>query len=208
MSPLVLLLGSGSAALTDGLTYGPPPPAVNDELLRDVSDAGQALLDMIPDYLRSDPQVRGVLDVIARELQRIEDAGLAIAAGAFPQHADDSFALLGIMEAQLGIPVEPAGLTVGQRRDLVLAHIRKRSAAAGSDWEAAVTTALGTTAWSYHEDPTEARIVIKIPSGTGSLTAAQVLSLVRDVTPAHLDLSVSYDAGFLVGISEVGVDAL
>lgn len=38
--------------------------------------------------------------------------------------------------------------------------------------------------------------------------SAQALTLARAVTPAHIAIDVGYTAGFLVGVSEIGIDAL
>jgi hypothetical protein len=173
----------------------------------EVVDKALVLLGDIPGYLYDDEYVRAFKNAVARELQRIEDFMLAVRLGIFPQHADDELGFLEIYERLFGLAIKPPGVTVEQRRATILAHFRKRHSAAGSDWEAAIDGILGTS-WTYVEEPSLYRVTITIPHGPGTVQAGQVESLVREVTPAHLEVRILFSTGFQVGINLVGPDRL
>lgn len=176
----------------------------------------QELLDDMPPYWHADPTARAVIQAFASEAQRIEETAAAIRDAVFPSQAADTpvlngsatVAILSMWEMLLDLPMNPAGVTTAERRSKVLARIQKRNSGAGSDWIAALTASLGTLSWTHTEGPGSYQVTIRIPYGTGSFTAGQVLALARLITPAHIDVTVGYDEGFLVGISAVGVDAL
>lgn len=165
----------------------------------------------MPPYLADDYYVQAIIDSHARELQRVEDTTTAVLRTMFPGSADDTFGFLSLWESVLGLPVAPSGASVEQRRSKVVAGLQKQNAGAGSGWIALLTEALGGSAWAYVEanpvtDPYEVHIFI--PYAGGSYSAEQVALLARQITPAHLDVIVSYEEGFLVGISQIGVEGL
>lgn len=177
-----------------------------------MSDSGLLRLEDLPHFMRDDPQVRGYVDSLSRELDRVEALIEQERAQWFPAElVDDAF--LRIWEFNLGLPVATPGLSPGQRALIVATHLRKRHSAAGSDWVATLNQAFGTGTWSYKEDSAAYTVNLVIPYGSGTLTALGVLALARDVTPAHLDVTVSYAGGggggtFIVGISLVGIGLL
>jgi hypothetical protein len=178
---------------------------------RELSAKGQELLAMMPPYFSDAPYVQTIIDAHARELQRIEDAAAAVLRTMFPATADDTYGFLSLWESILGLPVAPGGTTLAARRAKVLAGLQKQNAGAGSGWIALMNEALGGSPWAYVEanpvtDPYEVHIFI--PFAGGSYSAEQVATLARQITPAHLDVIVAYDEGFLVGISQIGVEAL
>jgi hypothetical protein len=66
-----------------------------------------------------------------------------------------------------------------------------------------------TTATSYTDDGSAVPGAAPPATDTsGSMRARLALNLIRSVTPAHLALEVGYTAGFIVGVSDIGIDAL
>lgn len=173
-------------------------------------------LEWMPPYYADDPFVQGVLNALGAEYQRIEDAVNSLITqpkdlpevtphldptvnGAFPHKANDSLKLLSLWELQLGLPVQPEGMTEDQRRSSVIAHIRRRRAHSERSWAETLTEMLRTTLWSYTTN--NGTITITMPYGASNLTGAQVVALAREITPAHLALAFTYDEGFLFDVS-------
>lgn len=155
-----------------------------------------------------DPIVLGLLNAMAGEYQRVDEAARALLVGGFPTHQPasedlgvDTFRLLAFWENQLALPVEPPGVTVEQRRNTVLAHIRRRRASSEQEWYESLTEALGTTLWTYDFDGPAGIVTIHMPFAGTSLTAVQVYSIARKITPAHLDVQFAYDEGFILDYS-------
>jgi hypothetical protein len=171
-----------------------------------LSEKGQQLIkDDLPAYYHEDPHSIAVVDAGARELQRIEDAAQEFRLGLLPHTATGAY--LRVWERTFALPVEPDGATEEQRRAKVMAHFRKRYVVAGRDWIALVSTALGTTLWD-HVEISPYTLLIVLPYGEATWTAQTALELVREVTPANLAINVTFDNGFIVGYSQIGIDPL
>lgn len=174
-----------------------------------LSPKGQALLADLPPYLADDPFVQEIVDTGARELQRVEDAAAAVQLTMFPANADDTYGFLSLWETVFGLPVNPTGVSLTERRNKVLAALQKRNVGSGSQWVATLAQAFGATPWSYAENtPGSYQVTISLPYAAGSYTAEQVVTLARSITPAHLDVLASYGTGFLIGINLIGSDVL
>ena len=171
-----------------------------------LSERGTEMLDMLPPYLADEPYVQQVIDVEARELERIEATANLIREKMMPTRADDTFDLLAIWETTLGLPVKPAGQSVEARRNKVLVAFRK--IATGADWVATMTDAVGSGNWTHQEGPSDYTVLIEQPHAVGSFEAAMVESIARRISPAHLQVAITDTDGFIVGISIVGVDKL
>jgi hypothetical protein len=181
---------------------------------RTLPDKAQSLLDSLPPYYDSAEPTRAVMLALGNELQLLEDTASRIRLKSFPQNSDDEFNLLALWEETLGIPVQPqeggSPVPLVQRRAKVLAHLRKRNASAGAQWVSLLSEALGIapSAWSYQEGPEAYTIHVFIPYDATTYTGAQVLAIAREITPAHLALTAAYTHGFIVGVSQIGVDPL
>lgn len=174
-----------------------------------LSARGQRMLADLPPYYQEDPFVWAVVDTAARELQRIEDALNTIRAGFFPQTADDSMRLLSLWEATLGLPVAPSGITLDDRRAKVLAVLRSRGSGSGADWVAAIQAAVGSSNWTHQENyPGDYQLLITVPFPSNSYNAGVVAALARDITPAHIEVTVAADGGFIVDTSLVDSDVI
>lgn len=169
--------------------------------------AQDILADMPPWYAEDEITV-GIITAGALELQRIQTFMETIREQMHPQNADDTYGLLGLWENLFGLPVQPAGVSLTDRRSIVLAHLQKRASGAGADWEAAITQALNTNSWTYSEGPGDYQITVRFPYASGGYTSTQARVLIQEITSAHLQLIVGYSQGWLVGISLVGIDPL
>ena len=163
------------------------------------------MLGMMPHYYAEDPATAAVIDPLALELGRLEAFLALVQRQWFPQNAADDYGQLGIREMQIGIPVEPTGVSLEQRRNIVHAYEAARISGSGADWIVLLTIALGATMWEHEEnDPGDYDLRITIPYSAESFTTGQVEALADAITPAHLNLALSYDVGFIVGVSRVG----
>lgn len=175
---------------------------------RTISETGQALLDDLPPYLSDDGTVQGVIDALAREQQRITDAADAVRRTAFPSQADDSYNMLSLWETLLGLPVKPPGVPDDQRRSKVLATLQGRDVGTGVGWTRAVEQAVGTNWQQAENTPGSYQLTVTLPYAAGSYEGRQAANIIRAITPAHIDLLISYGTGFLIGISLVGQDVI
>ena len=171
---------------------------------RTLTDTGQRILGDLPAFLQSDPIVLASIDAGATELDRIRDFLIALRTSYFPPTADDTYGFLSMWEATLGLPVAPSGLTLDTRRGLVIGHLRNRHAGEGSAWEEALAKVLENVSYRYIEGPGDYQITVTVPYTSGSLAALRLQELIQEITPAHLQVTVAYEQGFLIGISLVG----
>ncbi len=166
------------------------------------------MLSMLPAELADEALVQRVYAALAAELERASGISQAIRDGLLPASATDTYKGLSMLEAQLGLPVAAEGLTDAQRRTAIGAWIRARRGGTGAAWVELMTLTFGSTPWTYFEGPDDFQVTIQIPYASGSLTAAQALNFARAITPAHIDIIPTYGTGFLIGVSEIGVEPL
>lgn len=194
-----------SPSLLPSPTLLPEGPARGERIL---SPLAQLCLSHLPSYYENDPFTQAVINAVARELERFEAARASIERGFFPVFASNAYRMLGIWELIYGLPIEP-NASDAQRTAALLAKIQGRRSASGSDWVANVTAALGTSNWTHQEDfPSAGFLTVTIPFSTTSYSAGLARTFIQETAPAHLELIVNYDAGFIVGVSEVGEEAL
>lgn len=163
------------------------------------------LLSEVPPYERGAYEVQAVLRAVANELGRIEAVRQALIENFFPGTAN---ALLPFFERLLGLAADPPGVTLDARQALATAAMaRLGGQGSGLEWEAAVTGLVGA-GWSYQEhDPADLTsppaytIAMKIPSAMAS-----AWPVIREITPAHVDIVEGYSDGFFVGITAIGSD--
>jgi hypothetical protein len=167
-----------------------------------------ALLADLPPYEANEPLVQRGYQAMANELDRMDAVREAIRAGLTPTTANDTYLGLSMLETTMKLPVAPVGVSVAARRSTLLAYLSARRSGKGSAWKALLTLALGNTPWTYFEGPGDYQITIKIGYASGSFTAGQVLILARAITPAHIDIVAAFDQGFLIGISQIGIEPL
>jgi len=175
-------------------------------------DPADLILD-VPEFERPSYEIQTVLRVVGMEIARIDAARLALIANFFPISAD---LLLPRFEQLLGLPVSPldstgAPIDLALRRARVLAYLgRLRGEGRGLDWIDAISALCGTN-WNYLEhDPanpnTPAAYTLNVNI---SMQLARVgWNLVRDVTPAHIDINPGYVEGWFVGIAELDITLL
>jgi uncharacterized protein YmfQ (DUF2313 family) len=166
------------------------------------------MLDDMPPYEADEPMIQLYVDTVARELQRIYDAGQVLRHQFWPQNADEDYQALAMWEGILGLPIEPNGVRPPARRAIVMAKLRARHVSSGLRWVELLTAALGSEVWTYQEGPEDYTIRISIPFKEGSWRAGQVAQAARDITPAHLVIDVDYTDGFILNESLLSTDRL
>lgn len=166
------------------------------------------MLDTLPPYLADEPKVQRLYQVVANEIDYADELLDKLRVGLTPHTAHDELFGLSMLESELNLPVAPEGESLERRREKVLAYLRARRAGTGAAWVSLLTLALGSSPWAYHEGPENWTVHILIPYASSAFSAGRVLALARAITPAHIDIVASYSEGFLVGISEIGVEPL
>jgi len=179
---------------------------------RVLTERGEVWRSWLPVVLRDSPDHLAVIHACAVEMDRLEAAIDEVRRQFFPQHAD---VLLKVWEFMLRITVEPEGVTIDERREIVLATLRRmRSTPEGRDWVDNVTALVGP-GWIYEEhnpaDPgsppaNTIQITLPFPPDSASYTRAE--SLIQDITPAHLDVVLTYTDGFLLDESQLDQELL
>lgn len=172
-------------------------------------DKGADMLAELPTYYRDDRFTQGFVDVVSRELQRVEDM-LTRLASSVPSKATGTE--LAIWEATLDLPVEPEGLSVEARQALASVSYRKRNSAKGTDWVANVTQAIGSQ-WSYAEDaPADYEVTVRVPGGTttrsGTTTdTSAVVTGLSQTSDLFVGQAVQAAAGVPTGATILSVDS-
>ena len=191
---------ASAPALPQALIAGP--------LEAEVEDKTDELLGMLAVDLRRSEMVQRLMLAVGNELERIESFMYGFLRASFPQYASDEYNTLSIWEAQLGLPIKPPGLSETQRRQTLMGRLAARTADEGQDWIAAAQLVIGP-GWTHMENfPGPDQLTIIIGYTEGSVQAERVETLLRDFTPAHLELIVTYGEGFIVGVSRVGEEAV
>ena len=168
---------------------------------------GLRMLGDLPAKLRGSESYRGVQHAYAREIELFEQRMAWLRQQLFPQTATD---LLAVHEAQLGLPPDPEGKTLEQRRILVLVRYAQLSGdPSGRKWKDDLTNLIGP-GWTYAEhdpddpeSPPAGTLRIVLPFGPESGRYAEVERLLADNGPAHLDIILTSEAGFVLDHSQL-----
>lgn len=167
----------------------------------------QEWLDEMPWPLPLDPDVRAVVHCYMREEERKRTKLDEIRAQFSPLTATE----LGLpwWERVLKITINPEGWTVEQRRDAVVAALRKLKARpTGLDQEEMITRLVGP-GWTYAEHdpavvtsppPGVVRFFLPVPPD-GDLYV-RFRTLIRGVIEAHLGIEAQFVGGFLFDESQ------
>lgn len=174
-----------------------------------LSPTAQRMMDTLPDYYWGEPLYERIVQAWANEIDRLEARLEQIKNGLVPGLADDTLGMLALWEAQLGLPINPPDATVPQRLSKVNAALRKLDAGSAAGYIAALSAAIDTNAWTLLRD-TPANLVdtLQIPYAPGSYNAAQVEEIARRMHPAHRELRMRYEEGFLLDLARLDHDLL
>lgn len=182
-------------------------PALDSGLFQDDIDLGvpravRMIEAFAPDF-QDDPTIRAYVCTLAREFDRVEAFAQALRIGTFPAEATE--ATLVYYERLFGL--SNTGLTTAERRQDVVAHMRKHSVASRYDWQTALGSLIGL-GWSY-EESLPYTLLLTVPVDISGARVPVITDFARAITPAHLLLVVNGDYGsFQVGISHLGIDPL
>jgi hypothetical protein len=167
------------------------------------------LLEMLPPYVREDPEVVAVMREGGAELDRIEEFMLTVREHAWPHRATDEYGILSVHERMLGLPVAPVGVTVADRQSQVRARMKRRRDGRKAAWVSRINEVLGADNWEYAENTpggNQLSITLRVEPGIG--LAEQARRLAEVFTPAAVQIIVGYEEGFILGVGGLGEDAL
>jgi hypothetical protein len=177
-----------------------------------ISPTAQRLFDALPptyglDVADADPLVIRILEAFADDLDRARLLLEVLRDSSIPARATDEVGQLTRWLRAMNVPTA-ADQPESARRAQLVAAFRGRRLNTGQRWRNALTVAIGSTAWTIEPNtPGANQDTLTIPYGAGLLTAGQVEAYARRIHPAHRQLIMAYDQGFIVGVSRVG-DAL
>jgi hypothetical protein len=117
--------------------------------------------------------------------------------------ATDEYGMLSVHQLTLGM-LPDAAASEDERRRAAIARLQTRAVASGRAWVATLTRAIGA-AWAHEAHGDTIRLTIRRNLG---VRPAELTALARTITPAHVEIVTGYDEGFIVGVSEVGNDAV
>ena len=169
-------------------------------MARTLSDTTIELLDGLNPLFIGDPDIQGTLAACDGELALVEgkmnDVQEGITgAGKYLESWEKLFGL-----ANVGTDAERISAVESSFRQI-------GSSSSGGAWELRLSEIAPSS--SYEEDLIlDYTIRVSIPYSSGGVKAGQTERLLRQLTPAHLDIIVSYDVGFIVGESNLGEEAL
>lgn len=167
---------------------------------------GLAMLNEIPSWLRDDPDTRAVLHCKSKEVERQREMARAIRDDLIPLRASGRG--LAWWERYYDLPVEPEGLSVEQRRVLVLGRIKRDPPISSAlSWQEQVTALIGE-GWTYEEHTLDARITVKVAFPVGSEMYELALVQIPRLRswPAHMEMELVSVTGFLLDLSHLDID--
>lgn len=173
---------------------------------------GEQLRSTLPVILRDSPDYLALIHPFAMEMDRLDAAKESVRSQFFPASAD---MLLKAWEAQLGLPIEPPDLTLAQRRNLVFAYLRRQAGTPEGEVWVALVAALVGPGFTYEEhdvdnvdSPPAYTVRVTVPFAPSSGNFRRIEALLREITPAHLDLIVQFSGGFVLDESELDQEGL
>lgn len=179
---------------------------------RPLTPLGIAFRDSAPVMVRDDPHYLAIWHASARECERLLEHIELVRDQLFPERAT---VMLGLWEALVGLTVDPEAVDIDERRTRLTTMLRRvRGTPEGGEWVANVTDLIGP-GWSYREHdpdavggPPEYTLEIAVPFPPEGNLYNVLEELLRDITPAHLDVSVSFLGGLILDIGGLDVDKL
>lgn len=173
------------------------------------TERAQRMLAALTPWEAEDPNVVAVVAAGAAELDEIQALMELARDQAWPHRADDTYGLLAIHERMLGLPVAPAGVTLADRQTAARTRVGRRRDGRKATWVDRVNELAGVGTWSYDENtpgPHQLTITLRLEP-TGGL-AARVRQLVEVFTPVVDEVIVGFEAGLILGVGEIGEDAM
>lgn len=164
------------------------------------------MLDYYPPFLRTDYRRMALCNCAADEFNLLDLAVSKLERNCIPNTAEEH---LNFYEAMLGVSVDNPNMTLVERKNTVLAFL-KRVAMSGStaDWVEVAGLILATT-WSYSVgDPDHNVLTVRVPYTVGSIQAELAEALLGEITPAVMLINVTYSQGFILDESLLDEDLL
>jgi uncharacterized protein YmfQ (DUF2313 family) len=168
-----------------------------------LTSLGLEMLSWLPAHLQRSTDAQGIVDIEAREAERIEAGRTDLLDQFFVQTATWG---LNSWEQALQLPVEPVNefsvpLSTADRRQIILSKLRSNIVQSAAEWRGVLDTYV--TDYKIRIDHTLGILYVSVSYDPSAYSEAQLETLIRSITPAHYDLNVQY-VGFLAGISEAG----
>lgn len=182
------------------MAYSPPAP-----VSADVAEILQRMKESIPMDLAYSHYGNNLLKVFAEELSSLEEAMKEWFVGQFVATATGD--MLKRWERLCGVAVNPVGLSVVERREIIAAHLVGRFNYSGLDFVDNVAKLAYGNRPSVSIDNITGTATLTFSIGLTDYEIARVIEYCEASGPAHYQWEVDSDdasSGFVVGDSVVG----
>lgn len=177
--------------------------------LRSLDAEALRILRKMPGWAQNAPEHQAVAVVTAKESVRFRAQLAELREGMIPITANAL--TLPLWETLYGLPVDPEGQTVEQRRARLLSAILAAPPdPSGLTWEARITALLGP-GWSYveEEEPPEEdrqRLRVKVAQEPGSIGFEFARRIIERERPAAWEIIVESEEGFVLDKSKLDLE--
>jgi len=178
-----------------------PPAAVPSE----VTEILQRMREAMPSDLAYSHYGHNILNSMANELSRVEEALRLWFAGQFV--ATTSGEHLSRLEAAAGLSVNPEGFTVDQRRERLTAHLSGRFNYVGSDFLKNLSRLAYGSIPSISVNTTTGTATLTFAVGLTSAEVNRIIIYCEESGPAHYQWEINSDdasSGLVVNVGKVG----
>jgi len=169
---------------------------------RTLTDYQLEMLESIPPWMHSDPDIQAAFTAMTNELELIQASVQDVMDTYFPQFSER---FLYLWEASLGLTVNPTGLSTAERQARVLAYAWQRhDRVPGQTWVANVTALIGPAwTWKRYPDGGTPLHTITITFTGDPDSGDELLAALRQITPANTVLVLDYGTGFVIQQSHI-----
>lgn len=188
-------------------TPDPPPMPPAPSPLGGLSATARRMMDTLPVYYSENRTVIRGIQAWADEIDRADGLLDTLKDSLVPSLATDALGMLAVWETIMGLPVNPRGVTLGQRQAAMRQAWTRLYAVTAAD--VLRLLALQGAHFAIQRDtPGVLQDTLMIGYAEGSYVASMIERAARDAWPAHRELLVSFAGGFTLDQSRMDIDVM
>lgn len=172
-----------------------------------LSPTARRMLESLPIYHWANQTIMRGLQAWADEIDRIDGLLDQLKDALVPSLASDALGCLAVWETIMGLPVNPRGATVEQRQMAMRQAWQRMYAVTAAD-VLSLLALQGAQFTIERDTPGVLQDTLKIGYTEGSYVAAMIERAARDAWPAHRELLVAFEAGFVLDLSRMDIDVM
>lgn len=174
-----------------------------------LTPTARRILDTLPAYYHGEPLFERMIQAQANEIDRMDALLDRLAVELQPGAATDDMGLLGMWEQHLDLPPRPPDASVSQRRGKVAAALRAMDSHSASNVLEALTAAVGSGGFTVERDTPDPLIdTLKLPFQPGTYQAILTHRIAQRMWPAHRQLLLQFQGGFILDASPLDISSL